>query len=274
VTWSQPGALAPVPIEVTEWLAGLRLLTGVPAAYLVPDASMLPPESLRLFTVDSDWVRALFDGAFSVGRTSALHAAHDDVAAATVLGGFTPGAGQLPEATTLSGLLLNSALVAGWPQLEVRAFDATSRLPMVRMERLGPSLLLFLAAGTIATFEIAEAPEGLHFGTQQATSDPTGATFVKALRSAVPGGTAPSTASVTVPFRRDSAAGVIDIGPLAALISAGAYTPAPVSGSPPPTPPRLTPGQFAWQMVEGTEGVGFSIGGAVEPVPAATGAGA
>ena len=47
-----------IPAEVIDWLARLRLLHGVPFAYLVPDADLLPPESVRFFYLDRDWTDA------------------------------------------------------------------------------------------------------------------------------------------------------------------------------------------------------------------------
>src|ERR1700685_4299755 len=55
---------------VQNWSTAVQLLQGVPFNYLVPDAAMLPPESLRFFTVDPNWVTALIDGALSVGKAT------------------------------------------------------------------------------------------------------------------------------------------------------------------------------------------------------------
>jgi hypothetical protein len=57
-----------VPADITAWLGRLHTLIGVPFPYLVPDEGMLPPESIRFFRLDTAWVEALIDGAFSIGR--------------------------------------------------------------------------------------------------------------------------------------------------------------------------------------------------------------
>ena len=57
-----------MPDSLTKWLGKLALLTGVPFNYLVPDERMLPLESIRFFYLDPNWVAALSDGAFSIGR--------------------------------------------------------------------------------------------------------------------------------------------------------------------------------------------------------------
>ena len=52
-----------VPGELRRFLARLRLLHGVPFCYLVPDAELLPPESIRFFYLDRAWTDALVQGA-------------------------------------------------------------------------------------------------------------------------------------------------------------------------------------------------------------------
>ena len=56
-----------VPGELRRFLARLRLLHGVPFSYLVPDADLLPIESIRFFYIDRAWTDALVQGALSVG---------------------------------------------------------------------------------------------------------------------------------------------------------------------------------------------------------------
>ena len=59
-----------VPGELRRFLARLRLLHGVPFSYLVPDAKLLPIESIRFFYIDRAWTDALVQGALSVGTIS------------------------------------------------------------------------------------------------------------------------------------------------------------------------------------------------------------
>ena len=56
-----------VPGAIRRALAELRLLHGVPFTYLVPDATLLPPESIRFFYLDRNWTDALVDGVLSIG---------------------------------------------------------------------------------------------------------------------------------------------------------------------------------------------------------------
>ena len=59
-----------VPGELRRFLGRLRLLHGVPFSYLVPDAELLPLESIRFFYLDRAWTDALVQGALSVGTVS------------------------------------------------------------------------------------------------------------------------------------------------------------------------------------------------------------
>jgi hypothetical protein len=67
----------------------------------------------------------------------------------------------------MAGFLLRSALVSGWPGLEVRGFSDTggnSPLDLLRMDRLAADVLLCLFAKPPARVEISEPKEGLAFG--------------------------------------------------------------------------------------------------------------
>lgn len=57
-----------LPQEIVQPLAEWSLLYGIPYRYLVPHKSILPPESIRFFHMDHNWLSALLDGAMSPGR--------------------------------------------------------------------------------------------------------------------------------------------------------------------------------------------------------------
>ena len=163
-----------VPADITAWLARLSLLHDVPLSYLVPDETMLPVEAIRFFYLDPRWTEALADGAFSIGRSTSADHAHDRAVAAHVHRLAKASARQLrasraPGAANdgaITGFLLRSAVVAGWPGLEAYAYGANNQdLPAVlRFERLAPNLLLFMVEGEIHHVAIREPAEGLHFG--------------------------------------------------------------------------------------------------------------
>jgi hypothetical protein len=173
----------PLPTTVVEWLARLVLLQGVPFQYLVPDEDMLPPESIRFFYLNTNWIDALVDGAMSLGRnltaaaldravrpelTAAVRARAGSARRRTL--GLAPRAASLQ---VVSGFLLRSSVVGGYPGLGVNAYpqigtppDAATRLPILRLEQLGPQsgVLLCLIDGDAMQVDVHEPPEALHYG--------------------------------------------------------------------------------------------------------------
>ncbi|GGX42337.1 hypothetical protein [Streptomyces noursei] len=150
---------------VRNRLLDLRNLTGVPFAHLVPDTRMLPTESLRFFYVDANWTATLLDGALSVGLAHTFDLTSDDLAF-----GPTGVAPLPPPAAPVTGLLLRSELVSGWPALEVRPYtnaqatEGETALPVLRREALADDVLLVLVEGVPGRVELAEPQQGVHFG--------------------------------------------------------------------------------------------------------------
>ncbi|MFC0597620.1 hypothetical protein [Streptomyces palmae] len=147
-------------LAMNAWLERLRLLGPVPFPYLVPDADMLPPESLRFFHVDQDWIDALESGARSVGAATMTDALADEAA-------LDPDDEPVvPQA----GLLLRSALVSGWPDLVIEAQSKTKvpnvykPVPAIRRDQLAEDVLLCLYADVPDKVVLREPPQGLHFG--------------------------------------------------------------------------------------------------------------
>lgn len=179
-----------VPPEIAAWLGRLHALLGVPFEYLVPDGRMLPPESIRFFRLDDNWIRALLDGAFSLGRNLTADATSpamnlDRALLETVTGAAraaaprrapsAASAGRLAavdDAAPWTGLLLRSRVVTEYPGLGVNVYpqghtpdDAEPQLLETRrLDRLAPDTLLCLVAGDAYRVDVHEAPELLHFG--------------------------------------------------------------------------------------------------------------
>lgn len=190
-----------MPRDLRLWLARLRLLSGVPFGHLVADAALLPPESIRFFYVDRDWTDALVQGALSVGTvTTADRAAltrlygvvRDEVDEAerlVRLPGVEAGAAvPVGPAGTLSGFLLRSRMVSGWPGLHVRGYGVDNlslavpipddqvgeehdvplrRLGLLRLERLAPAVLLAVFDGVPSVVHIEEPRAGIQFGVEE-----------------------------------------------------------------------------------------------------------
>jgi hypothetical protein len=135
-----------------------------PFNYLVPDERMLPVESIRFFWVDPLWVDCLLKGAFSIGETIEL----------------TPlnHCQSLAENRQMTGFLLRSEVVAGYPGLLVDGYPSSesssetdTKLELLRMERLSENVLLCLFAGEVKRVTIYQKPETLHFGFKKSSGN-------------------------------------------------------------------------------------------------------
>ena len=237
-----------IPGELRRWLARLRLLGGVPFSYLIPDADLLPIESIRFFYLDRAWTDALVQGALSVGTITTsdraeLAAVHRpiredvDQAERTIR---QPGDEKLLTGAggTITGFLLRSRVVSGWPGLHIRAYrrdvvedDALTteaeshpdRLKLLRVERLAPAVLLVLIDGVPEVVHIEEPRQGIQFGARLDPEDPPAQRRGKVkLRDVTTGDPVPPkddftpANSVPVPFRA-GAPGVIDLRALRQL---------------------------------------------------------
>lgn len=56
--------------ETLSWLSRRRVLEGIPFQYLVPTEDSLPPETIRFFHIDRNWLDSLIDGCLSVALTT------------------------------------------------------------------------------------------------------------------------------------------------------------------------------------------------------------
>jgi hypothetical protein len=256
------------PGELRRYLGGLRLLDGVPFSYLVPDARLLPLESIRFFYVDRAWTDAMTQGVLGVGTVTTADRAQleamyptmrNEVDQAERFQRRPDGEERLDGAAgTITGFLLRSKLVSGWPNLHVRAYDRDvvgddalttaaesdpSRMKVLRMARLAPAVLLVLFDGVPAVVHIEEPRQGIQFGVRHADGDPPGQWRVK-VRDAATGTPVPPidafTAgnSVQVPFR-PAAPGVIDMVALAERLRQAA----------PNAGPTLESNEYALQML-------------------------
>jgi hypothetical protein len=201
----------PLPTYVADFLVRLRLAERVPFNYLVPDPGLLPNESIRFFTVDDAWLDALMEGAMAVGSSGARDVEHSRAAMPTIkaavrdavplaaavrrrqvgasamsdhVRGAVAVAAEFPDpggTPPVTGFLLRSSLVAGWPGFSVRAFTTTEIpeavdpttldpslfVPILRMELLSPSVLLVLFAGTPALVWLEEPDHGVPLGIEE-----------------------------------------------------------------------------------------------------------
>jgi len=230
---------AAMPPYLEMFLASLRLLFGVPFEYLVPDARLLPDESIRFFYLDRSWTDRLVDGAIAVGkigtREQAHHQAHSadvqstlDSTERTVRGAQTnrPSQSTTAPAGVVTGFLLRSAAVSGWPTMDVRAFSevvpaapttggdaameawlaaaAKVQLRTLRLELLSPSVMLALFDGVPQLVWCEEPHYGLQFTVRSNPRPEVGTAWFLDRRTAI-GETESGVASVAVPVRAANA---------------------------------------------------------------------
>ena len=231
-----------MPQDLRSWLVRLRLLEGVPFANLVADSELLPPESIRWFYVDRRWTDALVQGALSVGTvnsddrvqlTAQYPAVRDELDTEERNVRRAPGTPRFGGAVeAISGFVLRSAAVSGWPGLHVRAFaseppqgdtgtypdDDAQRMRLLRMERLAPAVLLVLFDGVPAVVHLEEPRQGVQFGFDE-QAGPGGLSATLRARDKdtfeyLAG------APVDVPFRAGGGSGVVDIHELQRRLAA------------------------------------------------------
>jgi hypothetical protein len=256
-------ALPPLPAYVAHALARYALLHDIPFRYLVPDAALLPPESIRFFTIDAAWIAALTEGALNAGgrgsrelarvseaatlagaqvqavtgqvravaRRQVIVGGESALAEGSALSGNAPTGGNVAT-RAVTGLLLRSEMVVRWPGMKVRAWASASAadiptgadpavieaarpelvVPLLRLECLGPDVLLALFDGQPRMLWLEEPHHAVQFGVERDHG-----VLSVALRDAQGELTGQS---VPVPLRPGPAAGVVDIGALARGIDA------------------------------------------------------
>lgn len=254
--FAQRSGSVKLPPAVNDWFVGLGKLSDVPYNYLVPDERELPQPSIRFFSVDPAWLAYLLDGAFSIGRVVSNRPGVDD--------SLRPA---IPLPGPMSGFLLRSPVVAGWPHMEVTGYNVAGGgtsfrpdgatdanvLEILRMERIAHDTLFCLFAGELKTLDLNEKAEVIHFGV--AYEDGQGASkspcYYKVLRDLGTGDeysvdpsqvnvcqSDPSGHWVTVPFT-DATSGLIDMPKLKDAIKTARQK------------QTLAPNEFAFEMVEG-----------------------
>lgn len=188
-----------MPPYMEMFLSQLRLLIGLPFDYLVADDRLLPDESIRFFYLDRSWTDRLVDGAIAVGKIGTREQAHHQGHAPAVnqqldlteraVRTIQRGLKSFPDAKasndlntapadTITGFLLRSSAVSGWPQMDVRAYKTdiaepfdpadpkvqSQQLTTLRLELLSPALMIALFQGVPQLVILEEPHHGVQFG--------------------------------------------------------------------------------------------------------------
>lgn len=143
----------PLPPHVVDKFNAWKNLQGIPFRYLLPDPGLLPAESIRFFQVDANWVNAFISGAFSIGHTVSAD-----------LSGFEHGLYLKPH-QPVTGFLIHSFAVSGWPDFEVDVTDQNdSDLPIIRKDNLDVNILILLYMGKVSRLSFHLHPGKMHSG--------------------------------------------------------------------------------------------------------------
>jgi len=207
--------------SIALWLARLMLLYNVPFDHLVPNPNLLPTDSIRFFYLDLNWLEALVDGALSAGVQTSRDTLYQGLIRDTLqqaalvemqalrdhIRGSDTGKPTVDNLTALSGVLVRSSLISGWPGLTVDARQNGQALKILRMDHLAPDVLLCLFLDVPDTLALIEPQQGLRFGVDDAWNI--------ALRSlSAPLGTPTGKLLNTPNYRRAQDSRVLDMGTL------------------------------------------------------------
>ncbi|OIW33119.1 hypothetical protein CONLIGDRAFT_163122 [Coniochaeta ligniaria NRRL 30616] len=187
-------AASPDYAVVLKWVLDRKFLFGIPAHYLISDATYLPPETLRYFQIDQNWVDALIDGALSLAN----HAEQDNDtvrkaikdAINAYLSKEDPVLKYKPQ-VPIYGFFLRSDIVTQFPDLKVDIPYTTTtdpRAPLLRHENVDEGVMLVLLDRVPADSELtqmtltqpphqqrfaAAATVGIELGANPPVTDPT-----------------------------------------------------------------------------------------------------
>lgn len=226
-----------IPPRLQDKLLAIRLLTSIPLSYMVPDAALLPPESIRFFFVDQTWVDRVTDGllsaanagsvdvGFSCGLNQLIRQSLDtqlssaaDAAVRSASGNANASAGWNPATHPMTGMLIRSDIVRRWPTMNIRAFQTTSSnsapIGVLRAEPISTGILIALFAGIPQLVQVGEPHVGVRFGVEAANPlQPEAGVYQVDLRDE----TCKELVNVTlpVPLRTPAAQRVIEIGAFA-----------------------------------------------------------
>jgi len=265
------------PESLGKLLSEASLFYHIPYTYLVPDPKIIPDNELRIFHVDTNWIMALLDGICSIGRNATIDYAHDTkfiykVYKQAVTNNFNirrelqnksiykkedVDEDKLPEIT---GFLLNSVCVEYFRGLEFKAYpneaktDGETKLIPIRIETIGQNMLLGLFLGEIKRLEIAEPPEGLHFGAEIGKDGD----MEKRLRDLKTGELLPESGTMKIEFKGNKDDRIIDIRKIAENLK-DKYNSQDLTTNKNVTIKSVTSAEIATQMIQNAHTAIFSV---------------
>ncbi|MER5743632.1 hypothetical protein ABT097_10195 [Streptomyces sp. NPDC002225] len=141
---------------VDDAVRARKLLAALPLDHLVPDRRLLPPESVRFFTVDGQWLAVMLAGALRMGQATSL-----DQHVTRLLQQRLLDEAALPAC----GMLVRSRVVRDWPSLITEApGDKAATVLYSPPQRLAPDLLLAYFTTTPGQVVLRRPAEQPHYG--------------------------------------------------------------------------------------------------------------
>ncbi len=256
---------------LSTWLSQLVLLTNIPFNHLVADQRMLPQESARFFYVDPNWLRALFDGAVSLG----INASHDQQiheimtpalwkSSVTKASAIRPAllqqdAPAIPPMSPLpaAGMLIRSALISAWPGLQVNASANSGTVNIMRMVHLSPTVLFVLWDSIPTKVTISQPQQGFSYGVADNWTLPLRSLAASNL-GATTGTNFPSTGDLTQFMRKDTAGNNSYVLNIMAPGTNGVGYLNPELAVALKTGTILTPSQYAIELIQSPEEISFN----------------
>ncbi len=208
--------------DVTAFINGLYMLDGVPFDTLIADGRLLPPESLRIFYLDENWIDAMADGALSIGRNCTSDWMHDCAVLPKLKEHGRMHSAHMralrydksPKNSNggeyRTGFLLRSRLVEGWPGIEISCCSGEQELNILKLEHIGSSVLFCIADGVLDKITLTEPVESLFFGFEEKDGE-----LVKHLVSLKEEKAGRDIHASVSPVFRDAEKGLLDIKALA-----------------------------------------------------------
>ena len=225
------GADVVLPERLREFLIDLRLMRHLPLAYLVPDAALLPPESIRFFHLDPTWMDRIIDGVFAAANTGTVDFVFSysmlQMARAGIDKELTDLAKAQVPATAwtgdkpMTGMLIRSELARRWPDMIVRAYTSANvadptvpTLPVLRAEAISKDIYIALFAGQPQMVHVREPNVGTRYGVETRTN-PTAAQPYQVDSRPTNGDTPENATPIVLSFRGAASRRVLNLSALA-----------------------------------------------------------
>ncbi|MCV7221234.1 hypothetical protein [Mycolicibacterium elephantis] len=194
-----------------EFLTDIRLLRRIPLSYLVPDALLLPPESIRFFHVNQTWVDRVIDGVVSNTNLGTVDFHRSLTVLQAIREQVNPAEGQM------TGMLIRSELVRRWPKMIVRAYSVVDAeedsdqnvVDVLRAEPVSRDVFIALFDGEPASVHLREPFDGVRYGVEFDDNRPAGQEYTVDRRN--PDGSAATGPSSLVISFHDQERRTVDI---------------------------------------------------------------